>query len=313
MLFFSNVKDKNNKCVTLQVRILALFSEICRKRVLSAACIQNIRYFTASITIEASIAFAIFSFAAVTLIIPMKMIEQQMIIQLALESVCEEFSQNAYGSYLLNNEKECETNDSDRWKEAAEDFFIPGLAADIAGRYVASVIDHKMIQNISFERNKILEDGENIVFIMDYDMKLPFPVLGIEKLQASAISLRRAWTGSDAKKYDDNTLDEEMVYIGKKRSRYHINRNCHYISNDFKEETFSNIENLKNEYGSRYEACNSCAKRAEAGMKVYILPAGNSYHVSKGCFAISSYVEKVPISSVRHLGLCSYCAKKGGG
>jgi len=69
--------------------------------------------------------------------------------------------------------------------------------------------------------------------------------------------------------------------------------------------SLSEIAGIRNDNGVRYQPCERCGNRA--GASVYIMPSGTRYHSDPDCSAIIAYVQRVKLSDVEHLGVCSYC------
>ncbi len=296
-------KRIRRKSATLQVRPpLAGFIRSRGKRVwpssfrqIERAAAQCKLTLQGSMAVEASISLSLFVFAAVCMAMPMKMMDRQRQIQAVMESVCRTYSQYAYLG-------EGESGSS------------VGMRL-VGSSQIKNKIEQKGIKNLSFWRSSVLEDGEMIDFILNYDMELPFPLLGIASVPMEVRSVRRAWVGSWEILGDDKTSTEgesefekeEIVYIGRNSTRYHKTRSCHYLSNELRKVSYDKLEDCRNEDGGRYRPCRICGKGAGSGDTVYIMPSGESYHTDWSCSAIIAYVEEVPISQVEGLGKCSYC------
>ena len=95
----------------------------------------------------------------------------------------------------------------------------------------------------------------------------------------------------------DRDSDEEIVYVGAGMGRYHLFRDCHYISNEYQSVTQMEAEK-GGSYGKKRPPCAVCA--------------GEHYHFDKNCASMISYVREMPRGEAEHMGLCSYCARKKG-
>lgn len=78
---------------------------------------------------------------------------------------------------------------------------------------------------------------------------------------------RRSWIGIPGKLKGDGTSQDgdgdeqtEMVYVGAGIGRYHLFRDCHYISNEYMTVTRSEAENGKVP-GEKRTPCAVCGKR----------------------------------------------------
>lgn len=248
----------------------------------------------------------LFLFAAFCLMMPMKMIDRHRQVQAALERVGEELSQ--YGAFLGTEEKE-EEKPGKGLGSAIGQMFGEGY---VRLRVLGS-LDTEGLENISFVRSRIMEE-DMIHLVMDYRIRLPFSVFGLESIPMENVCSRRAWTGrAQGKTLEDpgNQEGEEdvLVYVGKNPTRYHLSPQCHYLNNDLQQVDMSYVDGLRNSSGQRYRPCRRCVSEGQKGT-VYIMPSGERYHQDRNCSAIVAYVRAVKKSQVEYLGACSYC---GGG
>ncbi len=296
-----------SKIVTLQVRI----PEKNRKN--SLYFCHGKRVFpsvSAGLTLETSLVLSLLIFASVSLMLPMKILGTERRVQAALESVGEDISKYAYLKQALEEGMDSAQTGADAFAKA----FCTQLGAGIAEGYAESVVtahmDTEALQQVTMKRSEILEDEEWVDLILDYEIRMPFPVLGLQAVSRTARCRRRAWIGrpgKDGEDENDGMEADEMVYLGKQSTRYHKKRNCHYLVNNLTAAAVSEIENLRNNSGGKYHPCAVCASGGETGNTVYIMPEGSSYHSRKTCTAIVAYVRMVPLSEAAHLGACSYC------
>lgn len=284
---FMNVKKtKKQKVVTLQVRIPRSKILRSRKRASFSA--------SASMTIEAAFVLPLFLFAGIVLLMPFQILDVERQVQAHVETVGEDISQSAYFSLGEIPEKEV-------------------LTVAAAYGYAEAAVRMKLkdlpVENISLHSSSLLEDGETVDLVVNYEFRLPFSLFGLKNVKRISRCYRRAWIGKEGGKNSGKgsaEKEEPLVYIGKNSTRYHENRTCHYLYNDLKTVPLARIDSYRNEVGKKYTACNRCGALAEGN--VYITPSGSHYHSSGSCTAIQAYVSSVPKSQVEHLGPCSYCS-----
>lgn len=292
--------------VTLQVQIPLIRRKISVKRVLSSA---SLKAGSASLTIEAAMALPLFLFAVIILMMPMKLLNDGRKVQTALEITGEELSQ--YVSVLKELEKGEDLNAAG--VNELPDGFLNGMKEQGILLYVRMKMGRydvcEYLDSVSFSRSSILKDNETIDLIMDYRIRLPFPVLGLKSINMTARCCRRAWIGNTLLNNEESDYSEEMVYVGRDSTRYHKKRTCHYLYNHIKAVNKKDLESMHNINGGKYKPCSRCAGLAEEGSVVYIMPSGEKYHSNKDCTAITAYVKLVPLSEVAHLGACSYCSQ----
>lgn len=299
-----------NKIVTLQVRILNSMIENSshgrhgKKAFLPAP---------ASMTLEAAFALSLFLFASVSLILPMKIMTTERRVQAGLEAVGEEFSRYAYIQDALEHEKYFVVPGADDFAKG----FCKNLGAGIAEGYALSRakghVDTGNVMRANMLRSSVREDGETFDLVMDYEIRMPFPVLGLNTISRTARSCRRAWIGKDGKDEgaggSGSGEEDEIVYVGRGSTRYHRDRGCHYLSNSLTSVSYDSVGERRNDSGKKYHACSVCGSGAGAGSTVYVMPSGTSFHTTKNCTAIIAYVKAVHLSEVSYLGPCSYCSR----
>lgn len=297
------------KYVTLQVQILLKqFNYISKSW---AQCHDRRAFLSASLTLEAALGLSLFIFAAVCMLLPMRIMNTERKLQAAMESMGEEFSRYAYIKHAVEHSKPLSAAGTGDFAKAFCKHLVTGAAQGYGMVQLKDHTDTRALEHMSMARTRIQEEGEMIHLVLDYEIRLPFPVPGLPSLQRTAVCSRRAWVGLAGKTYDadGNRTDDpdETVYIGKNSTRYHRSRECHYLSNQLKTVPLASMEDHRNQSGSRYSPCAVCG--SQAGTYVYIMPSGKSYHSSAVCRAILAYVKAVPLSQVEHLGACSYCGK----
>lgn len=349
MPFYQDEKKINLSCysivlITNQIQFAPLqvryqssrysYAQSCNKRALSWAS----GWAQGSLTLEASLCLSLFLFLCVCLMMPMKMMDRQRQIQAVMESVGEELSKYAYVQYCFGaggkdgvdtgragdaddaGEMEDTWGDDGGWgtdgnggteeKPGAVGGGVESwLAAGYAAGRIMNQIDSGWVDSVSFDGTDIGTD-DMVYIVMNYRMRLPFSVLGLESIPVRQVCSRRMWNGSDGNRHTQGNGAEdgrdEIVYVGKNPTRYHRQRTCHYLYNDLRPVPAGQVEGLRNQSGSRYTPCRTCGSGTGSGT-VYIMPYGTSYHSTQTCASIIAYVRSVPLSQVEYLGACSYC------
>lgn len=146
-------------------------------------------------------------------------------------------------------------------------------------------------------------------------------------LQKSGLPIRalefhyvcRAWTGAaplSEEAEDTADVQPAYVYVGNNRSRYHLSADCSYLRHTVYPATVRPGAALS-AMGERYVPCETCFSRGELSgsdgealpVTVYICREGRAYHRQAGCRSMHSYIRRVPLSEVEHLGACHRCGK----
>lgn len=299
------------KKITLQVRI----QSPKRKDVISRIRHAKKAFLSASLTLEAAIALTLFIFAVVCLILPMKIMNTDRKIQAALESVGEDFSRYAYIKDVLEKGEAVKIPGAGEFAKAFCGHLAAGAAEGYAQVMVTGHVDTSAVRHVRMLRSSILGDGAMFDLVLDYEIQLPFPVLGLKAVERTARCRRRAWIGITGKDGGDGgggsggDSRDETVYVGRYSTRYHRSRSCHYLANNLSAVSYEQAAAMRNKGGGKYYACRVCGAGAGSGSTVYITPYGESYHTTKNCTAIIAYVQAVRLSEVEYMGACSYCSR----
>ena len=260
----------------------------------------------ASLSVEAAMCFSLFIIAMAVLIMPFDMMNTNRKIRGIAEAVCKDSCQYAYTYYRITGDSR-EEQDENYDREAMENVkgvFAGGAIGSFVVAKINTEVKDKNISNIHGLLSTCMSDGETICIRIDYKYSLP---IGIFKntINQTVVASRRAWIGADGGKGSGSSDDEEYVYIGRNSTRYHLDPRCHYLYNDLRCVSLSEIAGIRNDNGASYQPCERCGNRA--GTSVYIMPSGTRYHSDPDCSAIIAYVQRVKLSDVEHLGVCSYC------
>ena len=144
-------------------------------------------------------------------------------------------------------------------------------------------------------------------------MPLPFSVFGINSVSVENICSRRLWTGADGNRNRKNTVNGEkeeiMVYIGRSSTRYHRQRNCHYLFHDLKKVSTEDITGLRSQEGKKYKPCASCKNSGTERICLCASLWGKLIMPERTAPLLSAYVQEVPLSQVEYMGGCSYCSQ----
>lgn len=250
----------------------------------------------ASLTIEAALVFPIFLFALLFVISLFDMLDTHRKVQIIADDITRKFSKYAYVIEYTDSDKQ-------------GDIFKLGSVHAYAMYRLHHEMDMRKLKYANTLGTAYREDGDMICVKYSYIYKPFYNIFGYFGMYQEVMSKRRAFVGVDTRRKNIEDAKEEdiTVYIGKTSKRYHLSPACHYLSNQLRVVDMAHIHSERNQYGAKYGACNRCGKGA--GKTVYIMTSGTAYHKDATCTAITSYVSKVRLSEVRHMGACSYCGK----
>ena len=297
-----NNKKIKNQCVTLQVRNpLWKLKIMAGKRVSFAIS----RSWAGSMTVEAALGLTMFLFFMALMAAPMSIMDTRRKLQARLEAEGEKIAQYAYLTAGVFSPGTLEPGEMELVSGLSQ-----GAVRLMVERSMEEAADTDRAGDFSASASRILKDGETIDLIVNYTIRLPFPIFTLDRMPQQIRCIRRAWTGKEGRNGGEGGAEDEeneIVYMGKDGSRYHRSRTCHYLYNDLSAVAFSEVGSLRSQSGERYRPCAVCG--GGSGGTVYVMPSGETYHSRKNCSAIVAYVRAVPLESVSHLGTCSYCSQ----
>lgn len=147
---------------------------------------------------------------------------------------------------------------------------------------------------------------EYVDLIVNYRVQLPYAF----GLNASFPIVQRCcirlWTGCSGVIEDDK---EEMVYITENGIVYHCSPDCTYLKLNIRQISEQNLVNERNYNGSKYQACEKCAKNGAEGKCVFITEDGNRYHNTLNCSGLKRYVQQIPKSQINGKSACKRCGR----
>ena len=308
--------------MTLQVRNpLWKWKKTAGRRVSFSVSLQmgrNMAKVKGSMTVEAALGFTLFLFFMALMAAPLSVMDTRRQVQAGLEAEGERIAQYAYAAADFAETGEPGLLSDLSRPDLLTDLSRSGLLSGFSREAVCRTVENRVktaegtgrAVDFSAAKSRILEDGETIDLIVDYAIRLPFPVFFLDEIPQQARCIRRAWTGKDglgAEGSGRGDEENEIVYMGKDGSRYHRSRTCHYLYNDLRAVSAAEVKDLRSQSGNRYRPCAVCG--GLGGTVAYVMPSGESYHFRKDCSSIAAYVRAVPLKSVEHLGACSYCSR----
>lgn len=158
----------------------------------------------------------------------------------------------------------------------------------------------------------ILNGGDDIIDLVDrYRIDVPFDILGTYDPYTVDRVRIRAFTGYDNLKAGHSATGdpEEMVFVTETGSVYHRSLGCSHLNLNIRSVPFGELKKERANDGSKYYACEHCARNRGDPAVAYITDDGNRYHTTLGCPDLKRTLREVPLSDVS-LRPCSEC---GGG
>lgn len=243
-----------------------------------------------SLTMEAAIVVPIFFFAMLCLAYLLEMMAIQTTMQNALYSVGKEAARIVY-----------------------------------SGNYVTEhALERQIVEHIGSERleSSLIRGGANgidckgtrcnrITGVMDlrvqYQVVIPVPMFGLTPITCEEELRVKGWIG-----YVPTMTDETgqvMVYVTDTGIVYHADATCTYLDMSVRSVSLEQVEELRNQSGGIYYACESCGQKERDENICYITDYGTRYHTSLECKKIKRNIYAISIDEAYGLGGCSKCVK----
>ncbi len=273
------------------------------------------RYQSASVTVEASIAFPIFFFAVMYLIQMFFVLRAEVVIAETGITVAREVATYAYAAERLAGgenavaETLLEVFDQKIVQDVAmttmfyarcdnEVLGQAGVAQGLGGIWVGTETSGaKNYAEIHYrvEPSAVLTKGEGRFYVM----RIAY----------------RDWTGEGElqRETGGSTETGNTVYMTEHGSVYHRKRNCSYIKIDVTPVLSEHVGSKRNASGAKYYACEFCTPVLCNGMQVFVTEYGTRYHEVSTCSAIKRTVKECNLDEVKnHYRACSKCGKEEG-
>lgn len=179
---------------------------------------------------------------------------------------------------------------------------------------LATYLDSSAL-SVSLLQSHICEDGDEMDFVADYRMELPFRLLTKDSCTFRARVHTRAFTGITERGKESEGSGEQDVYITETGRVYHTVRSCTYLKLSISQLKFNDIGQLRNEGGGKYKPCEKCSKESKLSGKadVWITNFGDRYHISRSCSGLKRTIKKIKLSEAGSRTPCSKCGGGKGG
>jgi len=218
------------------------------------------------------------------------------------------FEMNAIGLYIHS----ATTHAS---KRVSEDVITIGylsqsrLKSNIVDLVGAERIERSIIKGgaggINVRGSHYCSDSEVMEIKVEYTMTLPIRTFGLLEGKGTVELLVKPWLGY--LNSNEKPEDGQIVYITETGTVYHVNYQCTHLQLSIQFVPSFTVEDLRNQSGGRYSACNRCVHGSSmAG--VYITDYGANYHNSLNCSGLKRTIRAVEKSSVPGMRGCSRCS-----
>lgn len=136
-----------------------------------------------------------------------------------------------------------------------------------------------------------------------YQVRIPIPLFSLSLLSYEETMRIKGWTGYEKESFGGT--EEETVYVTETGLVYHKDYHCSHLDLSVRIVSSEEIPELRNASGGKYYSCEHCTGMRED--VVYITDTGDRYHSSLSCSGLKRTVYAVPLSEVAGKGACSRC------
>ncbi len=242
----------------------------------------------AGITVEAAAVAGFFFLAMICMVYIFRMMSLQVQVRNGLRAVGKEMAMEACSHPFFSASRVEEKMVKQIGKERLTDSMIVGGASGLECR------------------NSKQYAGTSIMDLhVSYRIEIPILMFRIPVLKQSEAIRVKGWTGYEGDGF--SLSDSEIVYVAMQGIVYHKDRDCTYLETALTASTLDEVKSLRNQNGSKYQACRYCD--VGANQVVYVTAYGTRYHGKLSCSRIKRHVYEVPLKEVYGIGGCSKCVK----
>lgn len=259
----------------------------------------------ASMTLEAAVALPLFLFFFLNLLYIIEIYRLQGTLLYSLREVGQTLSVYAY-AYDRIMDPEDDSGIEAFIEDAAFSYlYVKGRVEKLAGEaYLDGSPLMEGKKGILYLDSSIMQEGDRIDLVLSYRISPLIELVGFGSAWFHSRYYGRAWTGYQV---DGEAGEEESyVYVAEHASVYHTDRDCTHLGLAVRECRSWEIAGMRNEYGSRYTACEKCSV-TECSV-YYVATFGERYHGSADCSGLKRTVHRMKRAEAeRRYEKCSRC------
>ena len=243
-----------------------------------------------SLTLEAAVVVPIFFFAILCLAYLLEMMAIQTTMRNALYSVGREAAEQVYSKKLLSSGE-------------LERCIVDNVGAEsVEQSIIAGGVD-----GIDCSKSKCNWSTGVCNLSVQYRVEIPVLMFRITPIICEERLRVKGWTGYVSVMEDEE--GKETVYVTDTGIVYHQDANCTYLDMSIRSIHMDEIQELRNQSGGKYYACESCGKKESNSELRYLTDYGTRYHTSLECKKIKRNIYAISIDEAYGLGGCSKCVK----
>lgn len=169
---------------------------------------------------------------------------------------------------------------------------------------------------IEYKKSHVLNDDGDFVVIAEYKVKVPILFSRSIKFNVAQCVKARTFGGSlpaltihDEEDEPEEKKEINKVYITEQGEVYHNNRDCVYLTNRMLRALKGEMDDKRNNSGSRYYLCERCCKLVSLQQDCYVYYSvdGKRYHSTLDCPSIARNVVEIDIDKIESRRECEKC------
>ncbi|WP_132038569.1 hypothetical protein [Kineothrix alysoides] len=256
-------------------------------------------------TVEAALAVPFFLFFIMNILVIFDMLRLHGNIE---EAIHQTGNQMAFCGYAYKNVEELGFSLPDEMSSIAmSEVYARGRVIRILGTdYLNNTCLSSGAAGLHFVKSSVMKEDDVIDFIVSYKVKPLIGIIGFADFPMENRYYGRAWTGYDVENGQGGQEDDPIVFIAENGVVYHTSRNCTYLCPSINMISAFQKDNIRNEQGEKYHACERCGRAGIQGV-LYITSQGNRYHNSLKCSGLKRTIYAVHLSETGGKGKCSKC------
>lgn len=313
MSFFRTDKIKNQKHMKTQAFLRAKIfitslSDNCqfliRKSVKRISFFPSL-YCKASMTVEASIAVPLFLFFIINILLAFDMLHLHSRIAGAMHQTG---NQMIFSGYAYKSVEEKGISLEGISSVILSEGYARGKVISLLGSdYLNNTCLEAGTAGLHFMKSSVMKENDVVDLIASYRVKPLIRTIGFPSFPMENRYYGRAWTGYDVENgLGDRNDEDPIVFVAETGVVYHLSRSCTYLCPSVEMISAFMKEDIRNEYGEKYYACERCGEGGIPAI-LYITGQGNRYHNSLHCSGLKRTVHSMHLSEAGGKGRCSKC------
>ena len=243
-----------------------------------------------TITLEASIATAIFFFGTLCLIGIFEIMVMRIEVKSALHAVAKEVAVNVCVRPEIPISEMEEKLVEIIGKERLERSLVVGGS-----------------KGFDCSNSKKYWDTTIMELSVRYRMEIPILMFRVPLILKEEVIRVKGWTGYEEKMSD--SVETFMVYVTDYGEVYHKDKSCTYLELSVKVSTKEEVKEVRNQSGAKYKECSKCKENRDDKQSRYITDYGEKYHFSLDCKGLKRTIYAMPLSDIKGMGGCSKCVE----